>query len=517
MCSRWWTRRWAASGKFTRFHSDDKNIQMDDFAKLDELLLQKRALVIIKSHEEKRILAMLERFALLNGRYVSRWSVTSGLIEGGSRERAYNTEAIGDALLHIRNTPGSSVCVFFDAHHFINDPTVIRLVKDLVDQDSGRMLVLVAPEFEVPDDLKRIASIFEPALPDRERTLEILSEEARLWRERSGDKVNATRQSINLLTQHLCGLTESDIRKLSRMAIHDDGALTADDIGRVLRYKHESLESADLLALETDVPTLDQIGGLDRLKKWLEIRRDVFIDPDSSPGLPAPKGMLLLGVQGAGKSLAAKCVAGSWQLPLFQLDFGRLYGKYHGESETNLRNALNIAKSMAPCVLWFDEIEKGLSSGSSESDDGVSRRMLATLLTWMNERDERVFIVATANDISSLPPEFLRKGRFDEIFFVDLPRAETRALIFSIHLGKRKARVDQFDVAKLAGISDGFSGAEIEQAIVAASYEAHARRAPLCQKGIENAIAQTQPLSVVMAEKVEALRQWAASRTVPAD
>lgn len=490
---------------------------MDDLARLDELLLQKNALVIIKSHEEQRILAMLERFALLNGRYVSRWSVTSGLLDGHLRERAYNTEAIEDALRHIRTSPSGSIYVFLDAHHFIANPVVIRLIKDLAEQNANRMLVLITPEFEIPEDLKKAAAVFEPSLPSRGRVCEILREEARQWLASSGEKVSATRQAISLLTQHLCGLTESDIRKLCRMSIHDDGALTADDIGRVLRQKHQSLKSAELLTLETDVPTLDHIGGLERLKKWLQVRRDVFIDPAASPGLPAPKGVLLLGVQGAGKSLAAKCVAGSWQLPLFQLDFGQLYGKYHGESETNLRNALAIARTMAPCVLWFDEIEKGLATDGGDSDGGVSRRMLATLLTWMNERDEPVFIVATANDISSLPPELLRKGRFDEIFFVDLPTPETRGRIFAIHLKKRNADPAQFDIDTLSALSDGFSGAEIEQAIVSASYDAHMRRTPLCQGDIEQAITQTRPLSVVMAEQVEALRRWAAERTVPAD
>jgi len=379
------------------------------------------------------------------------------------------------------------------------------------------MLVFITPEFEIPEDLKKAAAVFEPALPSRERVSEILREEARQWLASSGEKASATRQSINLLTQHLCGLTESDVRKLCRMSIQDDGALTADDIGRVLRHKHQSLKSAELLTLETDVPSLDQIGGLERLKKWLRVRREVFIDPVSSPGLPAPKGVLLLGVQGAGKSLAAKCIAGSWQLPLFQLDFGQLYGKYHGESETNLRDALAIARTMAPCVLWFDELEKCLATDGGDSDGGVSRRMLATLLTWMNERDEAVFIVATANDISSLPPELLRKGRFDEIFFVDLPKPETRRHIFTIHLRKRNAEPVQFDLDLLSALSDGFSGAEIEQAIVSASYEAHVRRTPLRQDDIEQALTQTRPLSVVMAEQVEALRRWAAERTVPAD
>lgn len=490
---------------------------MDDLARLEELLLQKQGLVIINSHEEQRILSMLERFALLNGRVVTTWSVTAGLREGSVRKPVYNTEEIPDALRHVMASPNNSIYVFFDAHHFLGEPTVIRLLKDIMAIDSGRMLVMITPDFELPDDLKKVAAVLEPKLPSKERVFQILKEEAAKWADQSGQKVSGTRESISLMTQHLSGLTESDVRKLARMSIHDDGAVTAADIGRVLRHKHQMMESAELLTLETEVPTLNEIGGLSRLKQWLKIRREVFIDPESSPGLPPPKGVLLLGVQGSGKSLAAKCVAGSWQLPLFRLDFGQLYGKFHGESETNLRNALNIARTIAPCVLWMDEIEKGLATDSGNGDGGVSRRMLATLLTWMNERTEPVFIVATANDITSLPPELLRKGRFDEIFFVDLPDDTSRRQIFTIHLGKRKLEPGQFAVERLAELADGYSGAEIEQAIVAAGYAAHAERRSLNQADVEDAITQTQPLSVVMAEQIAALRAWAKSRTVPAN
>jgi SpoVK/Ycf46/Vps4 family AAA+-type ATPase len=231
-----------------------------------------------------------------------------------------------------------------------------------------------------------------------------------------------------------------------------------------------------------------------------------------------PKGMLLLGVQGAGKSLAAKCVAGAWQLPLFRMDFGALYQKYHGETERNIREALAAAEAMSPCVLWMDEIEKGIAADAgAEADGGVSRRVLGTLLTWMNERAARVFLVATANDISRLPPELLRKGRFDEIFFVDLPQAGGREEILRIHLRRNRQDPAGFDVARLAAASDGFSGAEIEQSIVAALYEAHAEKKPLDAAAIEREMKRTRPLSVVMAEKIAELREWARERTVPAD
>jgi SpoVK/Ycf46/Vps4 family AAA+-type ATPase len=227
---------------------------------------------------------------------------------------------------------------------------------------------------------------------------------------------------------------------------------------------------------------------------------------------------MLLGVQGCGKSLAAKAVAGSWGTPLMRLDFGALYNKFLGETERNLREALKVADAMAPSVLWMDEIEKGVAGDAGgESDGGVSRRVLGTLLTWMNERTSRVFMVATANDIARLPPEFLRKGRFDEIFFVDLPGAAAREEILRIHLGRNKQDAAGFDVARLALQCDGFSGAEIEQAIVAALYEAHAAKKGLGNEAIEQEFKRTRPLSVVMAEKVAALREWARGRAVPAD
>ena len=224
---------------------------------------------------------------------------------------------------------------------------------------------------------------------------------------------------------------------------------------------------------------------------------------------------MLLGIQGGGKSLAAKAVAGMWGLALLRLDFGALYNKYHGESEKNLREALKMAELMSPCVLWLDEIEKGLSSG--ESDGGTSQRILATLLTWMAENTHQVFIVATANDISKLPPELMRKGRLDEIFFVDLPDSSSREDIFEIHLSRRKQNVKEFDLNVLAKSSEGFTGSEIEQAVVSALYRAYGEGTSMTTNSVKETIEQTHPISVVMAEKVQALRDWAKDRTVLAN
>jgi SpoVK/Ycf46/Vps4 family AAA+-type ATPase len=263
-----------------------------------------------------------------------------------------------------------------------------------------------------------------------------------------------------------------------------------------------------------DTAAFADVAGLDQLKQWLARRREVFLATAPPAGLDPPKGVLLLGVQGAGKSLAAKAAAGTWGVPLLRLDFGTLYNKYYGESERNLREALKSAERMAPCVLWTDEIEKGISTERDEG--GPARRMLGTLLTWMAERNSRVFLIATANDIQSLPPELLRKGRFDEIFFVDLPNTEARSRIFEIHLRKRGQDAGRFQLAELVELSEGYSGAEIEQAVVSALYRAHAEGKPLEAAHIASEIQATRPLSVLMAEDIVSLRAWAAERTVPA-
>jgi SpoVK/Ycf46/Vps4 family AAA+-type ATPase len=235
----------------------------------------------------------------------------------------------------------------------------------------------------------------------------------------------------------------------------------------------------------------------------------------TAPTLDAPKGVMLLGVQGCGKSLAARAAAGILNVPLLRLDVGALYSKWHGESEKNLRDSLRAAEALSPCVLWVDELEKALSTG--ESDGGVSRRVLGTFLTWLAEQRSRIFVVATANDITALPPELVRKGRFDEIFFVDLPKREARIEILNIHARKRSVTLSPAEVAALADRSEGFAGAELEQAIVAALYTSHSIKHPMSAALIARELAATQPLSVVMAEQVAALRAWAKDRTVSAD
>jgi SpoVK/Ycf46/Vps4 family AAA+-type ATPase len=315
---------------------------------------------------------------------------------------------------------------------------------------------------------------------------------------------------LKKLIKNLQGLSRHDARRLVRGAIRDGGAITEDDLPEINKAKFELIDMDGVLSFEYNTEKFSAVGGLFNLKEWVKQREAIFLNTENKSD--KPKGVMLLGIQGGGKSLAAKAIAGLWGVPLLRLDMAALYNKFIGETEKNLKKTLAQAALMSPCVLWIDEIEKGLAT--SDSDDSTSRRVLGTLLTWMAERKSNVFIVATSNDVSKLPPELLRKGRMDEIFFVDLP--VVREEIFSIHLSKRNFKSENFDLAVLAKNSEGFSGAEIEQAVVAALYITSAQREPLMTAHIEEQLHATYPLSVVMSEKIDDLRSWADGRTVSA-
>lgn len=348
-----------------------------------------------------------------------------------------------------------------------------------------------------------------------------------------GEMVKRTLQSVNrarsvrseirneaafkdALIANLRGLTRRQVRQLVT-EIASDGKLSECDLDQVQRSKRAILESAGVLEFIEAPTSLDDVGGLARLKAWLAARARSFERDAEAFGLLPPRGVLLLGVQGAGKSLAAKAIATAWRRPLMRLDAGSLFNKYIGETERNLRDALSQAEAMSPVILWIDEIEKGFSSMGSGEDGGVSRRMFGTLLTWMQEHTAPVFLVATANDIEQLPPELMRKGRFDEIFFADLPSSDVRAAIFEIHLRKRRQDPALFDLAEIARTAEGFSGAEIEQAVLGSLHRAYSERRRLSQADVLDAVRGSPPLSVTRREAIEELREWARGRCVPAD
>ena len=491
---------------------------MPDLVDLELMLTSQTPLVVIETHEELRARELLKSLAERIQVPLFEWSVTTGLqrMEAGYSPQKFN-KTPQEVLGYIRGLSRPGVFLLLDFHPYLNDPFHVRLVREIAQncESVDHHLVFLSPSFEIPLELAGQMVKFDLSLPNLKQVKDIVRDEAVAYMRSKGRKVVTDKKAVNMLTRNLLGLSTADVRRLSRKAICDDGAITQSDVREVMEAKYKLMNQSGILAFEYETAQFSQVGGLKNLKEWLNVRRVVFQGNANTYGLQPPKGVLLLGVQGCGKSLAAKAVAGVWEVPLLRLDFGSLYNKYIGETEKNLRDALKTAEVMAPCVLWADEIEKGLAGGSG--DDGVSRRVLGTLLTWMAERKQPVFLVATANDVTSLPPELLRKGRFDEIFFVDLPDAETRTLIFEIQLKKRNMQKAAFDMAALARASEGFSGAEIEQAVVSSLYAAMAKKESLSTAGLLNELQKTRPLSVVMREKVEWLRQWAAERTVSAN
>ncbi len=491
-----------------------------EIRELGALLRSKVPIVLVETHEEPRILKLLERACNLEQQPLYRWSITDGIARNGRNESVYNTNNLLDALKHIDQAMQKGVYALCDAHHGIKEPVNTRLIREIALEHyrAARTLVFISPRLEeLPSEILRLAAHFRPQLPTREEIRRIISEEAQLWHAQSGEKARGDREVLELLVVHLMGLEQEDIRRLVRQALRSDGEINRDDLRRVLTTKHEALGGTGVLGFETSKVRLAEVGGLARLKHWLELRRKPFLESAGANAVDRPKGIVLLGVQGGGKSLVSRAIAGEWNVPLMRLDFGALYNKYYGETERNLRLALAAAEGMSPSVLWIDEIEKGVATSGGEQDGGVSHRVLGSLLTWLSERDKPVFIVATANDISRLPPELIRKGRFDEIFFVDFPQSKAREQIAAIHLRKRGHDPAQFDVAGFAQRTEGFTGAEIEQAIVSAAFEARARGDALASSDILAELDRTRPLSVIMSERIDALRSWARDRAVYAD
>ncbi|WP_310447642.1 AAA family ATPase [Thiobacillus sp.] len=484
----------------------------DDF---NALLDARFPILLCETHEESRVLARLREICNARNVPLFLWSLADGLKRSTETNAVYNTSEFTDALKHVDATPQNGLYVFLDAHPFFDNPLNTRLVREIAFDHyrRDRTLLFVSPRLELPSELARMSARIAMLGITADRVRSLLKEEIERWQRESRRQLVLDRESLPILVHQLAGLGEEEAQRLIRQAISVDGELNLNDAKRIARFKQD--QQAGSLEMSLPDVTLDQVGGFARLKTWIAQRQAVFQNPALAPGLPMPKGILLLGVQGAGKSLVAKAVAGSWKLPLLRLDFATLYNKYIGETEKNLRQALDEASRMAPCLLWMDEIEKGLSAG--DADDGISQRILGTLLTWMSERDTPVFVVATANDISKLPPELLRKGRFDELFFVDLPSSPVREVIFSLHLKKRGLDPAHFQMARLIEHSEGYSGAEIEQAIIAAQYAALAASGPLMHAHVESELMQTRPLSVIRAEDFERLRGWAQQRCVMVD
>lgn len=488
---------------------------MDNTDDLRLLLASRHPLVVVEAEEEGRLMELLRRVTGTLGLPLWTWSLSRGLARVGHGPQ-YGTVDPKGALAFIEDVPGPGVFVLADAQHTFGDPVAIRRIKDFAQAgEPGKTLVLAVAEAGLPADLRSLALTWTLEPPGREELAELVARTVDDLRSR-GFPVTLDEAGRASLVESLRGLSVTEAEALIQQAALRDGGLQAEDVEFVRRAKAELLEGAGTLELvEAHPGTLEEVGGMPRLKEWLALRGRALESGAANFGLDPPRGVLLTGVPGCGKSMVAKALARAWGLPLVLLDPARLYGPYVGESERRLADALRTIEAMAPVVVWVDEIEKGFAS-HGEGDGGVSRRILGTFLRWMQDRPPGVFVAATSNDVASLPPEFARKGRFDEVFFVDLPTVEERRRIFEVHIRRRGRDPKRFDLDALASATQGFSGAEIEAAVVGALYRAYAAGTDLTTELVLDEVGATLPVSRSRAEDVERLRAWARTHAVPA-
>ena len=482
---------------------------------LEVLIDSGRKLIVIETEREGCFIEGFRRLSNRSSKAYFQWTVTQGLLRlAPDYEHQLMNKDVNQLFGQIRTTEMAGVYVLVDFHHHLNDPVAIRHIKDVLLHSPQHCIILLSQSMALPEDLRSLATHFRLPLPTMKQLNQMVNDLAVDYLTESMTKLQvADKGIVKRLVKGLCGLSYSDAKRMAHHAIFNDGIIDQNDIAEIVKRKFDLLNTNNVLNLQLDFAKLDDIAGFDNLKQWLALRRSIFLGEVSLPGGDKPKGMILLGVQGCGKSLAAKAVAGSWNLPLLHLDFGTLYNRFYGQTEENLRHALEAAEKMEPCVLWIDEIEKGMSAVSSSDD--VSKRLLATFLTWLAEKKQSVFVVATANDVTALPPELMRKGRFDEVFFVDLPNQTVREAILLMHLKHREQETKRIDINSLSKLCKGFSGAEIEQLVVSATYHTYAENVKVDTQLLKDLIESTQPLSVLMRERIEALRNWASERAVP--
>jgi ATP-dependent 26S proteasome regulatory subunit len=490
---------------------------------LDLHIRARYPLLYLVTWEESRLDAILNDMAAAHGKALFNWSVTRGLKRvGGARVLGTNEGSRDpvEALGQIGRLTEPALVVLKDFHPFLNDPGVVRALRELAQdlKSTFTTVILLSPTLQIPVELEKEISVLDVPLPTFRELYQLLREIVAVVRQGQKAVVDLSKEDAEALIKASQGLTLSEAENAFAKAIANDGRLDANDIPLVLDEKRQVIRKSGLLEYYPVDADLEGVGGMESLKSWLAARESAFGDAARKFGLPAPKGLLLLGVQGCGKSLTAKAIGASWRLPLLRLDMGRIFSGLVGSSEENMRRAIRVAESVAPAVLWVDEIEKGLAGagGSGNMDSGVGQRVFGALLTWLQEKTAQVFVVATANRIDLLPPELLRKGRFDEIFFIDLPRAAERREIFKIHISRRERDASAFDLDKLVALTEGYSGAEIEQAVVAGLFHAFHAREELAQPHLVQAITETLPLSTTLGEEIGRLREWAKTRTRPA-
>lgn len=483
---------------------------------IETLVRARYPIIYIVSWEEHRVEEAIRSIASDRNKRLYLWSATHGLVLNSNQKDEPTKDPVR-ALDYVIESNDQAIFLFKDLHPFLGEVNLIRRLRDLTItlKTSYKTLIILSPMLRLPPELEKEITVVDYALPDVTQLDELLESIIQSVKQNPQvDTAIAPGEREHLIKAAL-GLTANEAENVfakSLVARHKF------DVEVVLSEKEQIIRKSGILEYFRSSEAFANVGGLDLLKEWMEKRTVAFTEKARDFGLPAPKGILILGVQGCGKSLSAKAISSLWKLPLLRMDVGKIFGGLVGQSEENIRRAISIAESTAPNVVWIDELEKGFAGTQSSgiSDGGTTARVFGTFISWLQDKTAPCFVVATANDVSSLPPEILRKGRFDEIFFVDLPNLTDREQIFNIHLQKRRRDPAVFDVRTLASASAGFSGAEIEQAIVAALYDSFDANHDLSTESIMANIAESVPLSTTMKEKIDDLREWAETRARPA-
>jgi SpoVK/Ycf46/Vps4 family AAA+-type ATPase len=517
----------------------------DALSTLKVLIDSSAPIVVMETVEEVRAVRLVRAACTSLDLATFEWSIASGLARCGSdsneppvearfpaigtghdatdlaTQAIYNSREPAQVLGILEGISIEAAFILKDFHRHMEDPVVVRRLRDVGQKFSKnrRTVIIVAPSIKMPPELASLVEYLELPLPDKQRLRQIIDEMiVRVGKTRTLRR-SLDASGLDAMADNLRALTEEQAERAVSQAIVTRYGLTSEIVTDVLQAKKEILRRSEMLEFVEVSDTLASVGGLENLKRWLEQRRGTWEEPARAFGLEPPRGVIILGVQGCGKSMCAQAIAGEWKLPLVKFDSAAIFDKYIGETEKRIKKVFQVAEELSPCVLWIDELEKvfaGSAPDSASADAGVSSRLLGAFLSWMQERRAPVFVAATCNNVSALPPELIRKGRFDELFFVDLPNQAERKQIFALELVRRNRRPAEFDLNQVAAAARGYSGAEIQAAIQAALYAAFSSSQPLATTSLIDALAKTVPLSTTRAEEIEELRDWARARAVPA-
>lgn len=505
----------------------------DTLDRLKVLINSSTPIVVMETVEEPRALNLIRTASSDLQLPCFEWSIADGLVRSAApscprpgepamtQPPIANTQQAAGVLAHIQTMTVDAVFVLKDFHRQLEDPIVVRRMREAAQEFCGsrKTVVITAPALAVPPELESLIEFLSIDLPDRPRLRQIIEETFARVGKTHTLKRTLDPPGLEAMAANLRGLTEEEAERAVAQAIVGRYALSPDCITDVLETKRQLLKRSGMLEFIEVSETMSSVGGLENLKKWLQRRRGAWDDQAAAYGLQPPKGVIILGVQGCGKSMCARAIAGEWQLPLVKFDSAAIFDKYIGETEKRVLKMFSVAEQLAPAILWIDELENvfaGSGPDSASADAGVSSRLLGAFLSWMQDRKSPVFVAATCNNVNALPPELIRKGRFDEIFFVDLPNDAERHAIFAIQIARRRLNPASFDLDKLAAAAQGYSGAEIEAAVQSAMYAAFSSKQPLTTATIVEELRGTVPLSTTRAEEIEQLRDWARQRAVPA-